>query len=102
MHYSVRVTSDPVDDQVHLPVGTLPQLAHHLVVLVDVELLQVLSSDQLQLFQDVDGGAGAVGAVGRGAHRGRGSGLETDVPAGRGGAGRKREKSSIRGWRPPT
>lgn len=58
--------------QVHLPVGALPQLTHHLVVLVDVQLLQVLRSDQLQLLQDVGGPE----AVGRGGHGDGGSGRD--------------------------
>lgn len=75
-----------MDDQVHLPIGALSQLADDLVVFIDVQLLQVLRGDQLELLQDVDGGAGAVG---RGVHccgrdgpepRRGGAGLETDVP----------------------
>lgn len=74
------ITSDFVDDQVHFPVGALPQFADNLIVFVDVQLLQVLSGDELELLQDVDGGAGAMG---RGVHSRGGtarSGLETDVP----------------------
>lgn len=63
--WSEAVTSDFVDDQVHLPIGALSQLADDLVVFIDVQLLQVLRGDQLELLQDVDGGAGAVG---RGVH----------------------------------
>lgn len=64
-----------MDHQVHLPVGSLAELAHHLVVLVHVQLLQVLGGDQLQLLQDVDG---APKAVRRKAHGG--GGLEKNVP----------------------
>lgn len=51
--HTKSLTSDLVDHQVHLAVGTLPQLPDHFIVLVDLQPLQVLSSDQLQLVQDV-------------------------------------------------
>lgn len=51
------LTSDLVDDQVHLAVGALAQLPDHLVVLVDLQPLQVLGCDQLQLVQDVHVGS---------------------------------------------
>lgn len=65
-----------MDDQVHFPVGALAQFADDLIVFVDVQFFQVLCSDQLELLQDVNGGAGAVG---RGVHCGGGTG-----PGGRG------------------
>lgn len=58
-------TSDFVDDQVHLPIGALPQFTDDLIVFVDVQFFQVLCGNQLELLQDVDGGAGAMG---RGVH----------------------------------
>ncbi len=51
------LTSDLVDDQVHLAVGALAQLPDHLVVLVNLQPLQVLGCDQLQLIQDVHVGS---------------------------------------------
>lgn len=51
--FGAQLTSDLVDDQVHLAIGPFAQLSNHLVVLVNLQLLQVLSSDQLQLIQDV-------------------------------------------------
>lgn len=74
-----------MDDQVHFPIGALPQLTDDLIVFVDVQFFQVLCSNQLEFLQDVNGGTGAVG---RGVHccgetgRGQRSGLETDVPVG--------------------
>lgn len=71
-----------MDDQVHLPIGALSQLTDDLVVFVDVQLLQVLRGDQLELLQDVDGGAGAVG---RGVHCCGGDGPEPRRGSGGGG-----------------
>lgn len=51
------LTSDLVDDQVHLAVRALAQLPDHLVVFVDLKPLQVLGCDQLQLVQDVHVGS---------------------------------------------
>lgn len=59
------LTSDFVDDQVHLPIGALAQLTDDVIVFTDVQLLQVLSSNQLEFLQDINGGAAAVR---RGAH----------------------------------
>ncbi len=67
----LQPTSDLVDDQVHLSVGALAKLPNDLIVFIKVQLLQLLSSDELQLFQDVNGGTGHVG---RGAHYSRDGG----------------------------
>ena len=50
-----------MDDQVHFSVRALSQFSDNLVVLVDVQLLEVLGSDDLELLQDVHGGTGAMG-----------------------------------------
>lgn len=67
------LTSDLVDDQVHLAIGAFAQLPDHLVVLVDFQSLQVLGCDQLQLVQDVHVGSGHQrrGAHAGGSFRGR-------------------------------
>lgn len=52
-----RLTSDFVDYKVHLAVGPLAQLTDDLIVSVDLQLLHILGSNELQLLQDVDGAA---------------------------------------------
>lgn len=49
------ITSDFVNDQVHLSVGALAQLTDNLIVFVDLQFFQVLCSDELEFLQDVDG-----------------------------------------------
>lgn len=46
-----------MDDEVHLPISALAELPYDFIVFVDLDLLQVLSSEQLQFLQDVDGHA---------------------------------------------
>lgn len=58
--HPLQPTSDLVNDQVHLAVGALPKLPNDLIVFIKVQLLQVLRSDELQLFQDVNRGTGHV------------------------------------------
>lgn len=53
------LTSDLVDNQIHLAIGALAQFPDDLIVLINIQLLQILGCNKLQLLQDVDGGTGS-------------------------------------------
>lgn len=58
------LTSDLVDNQIHLAIGTLAQLPNNLIILINVQFLQVLGRNKLQLLQDINGGTRSDGGGG--------------------------------------